>query len=438
MVFSSAIFLYWFLPITFLIYFIIPNKKCRNIILTVASILFYAFGQLQYLPLLLFSVLCNYIFGILLSKQYTNILKRQNIIAFAVIVNIGILCVFKYTDFLIESLNTILHTHIPTTGIPLPIGISFFTFQGISYVIDVYRNRTEGTNSFLKVLLYISFFPQLIAGPIIKYHDISNEIDNRVCTLKNTAEGLRRFTIGLAKKLLLSNTVGLVTDSIFELNVVQIDMRLAWLGAVCYVFQIYFDFSGYSDMAIGLGKVFGFHFKENFNYPYTAGSNKEFWRRWHISLSSWFRDYLYIPLGGNQKGKFRTGLNKLIVFFATGFWHGANVTFILWGLFHGLFSVLEQANVIPITKMTFVTSSYDDNKNVYNISCYTRKYIAFKTTAFSLYNIYIVYLCSSLFGYCTKIISKRNCNKKCCRMWKLCICYDTFGIECNRFVCIYI
>ena len=206
MVFSSAIFLYWFLPITFLIYFIIPNKKCRNIILTVASILFYAFGQLQYLPLLLFSVLCNYIFGILLSKQYTNILKRQNIIAFAVIVNIGILCVFKYTDFLIESLNTILHTHIPTTGIPLPIGISFFTFQGISYVIDVYRNRTEGTNSFLKVLLYISFFPQLIAGPIIKYHDISNEIDNRVCTLKNTAEGLRRFTIGLAKKLLLSNT----------------------------------------------------------------------------------------------------------------------------------------------------------------------------------------------------------------------------------------
>jgi len=351
MVFSSAIFLYWFLPITFLLYFIIQNKKCRNIILTMASIIFYAFGQLQYLPLLLFSVLCNYIFGVLLSKQYCNVFKRKSIITFAVIVNIGMLCVFKYTDFFIESLNTILHTNIPTTGIPLPIGISFFTFQGISYVIDVYRNRTEGTNDFLKVLLYISFFPQLIAGPIIKYHDISNEIDNRVCTLKKAAEGLRRFTIGLAKKLLLSNTVGLVADSVFELNAAQIDMRLAWLGAICYVFQIYFDFSGYSDMAIGLGKVFGFHFKENFNYPYTADSIKEFWRRWHISLSSWFRDYLYIPLGGNQKGKFRTGLNKLIVFFATGFWHGANVTFILWGLFHGLFSVLEQANVIPITKM---------------------------------------------------------------------------------------
>ncbi|NDO46184.1 MBOAT family protein [Clostridium sp. MD294] len=351
MVFSSAIFLYWFFPITFLLYFIIPNKNCRNIILTVASIVFYAFGQLQYLPLLLFSVFCNYIFGILLSKQYVSVSKRKNIVTFAVIVNIGMLCIFKYTDFFIESLNTILHTHIPTTGIPLPIGISFFTFQGISYVIDVYRNRTEGTNNFLKVLLYISFFPQLIAGPIIKYHDISNEIDNRVCTLKNTAEGLRRFTIGLAKKLLLSNTVGLVADSVFQLNTAQIDMPLAWLGAICYVFQIYFDFSGYSDMAIGLGKVFGFHFKENFNYPYTADSIKEFWRRWHISLSSWFRDYLYIPLGGNQLGRFRTGINKLIVFFATGFWHGANVTFILWGLFHGLFSVLEQSNSIPIHKM---------------------------------------------------------------------------------------
>ena len=316
-----------------------------------ASIIFYAFGQLQYLPLLLFSVLCNYIFGVLLSKQYCNVFKRKSIITFAVIVNIGMLCVFKYTDFFIESLNTILHTNIPTTGIPLPIGISFFTFQGISYVIDVYRNRTEGTNDFLKVLLYISFFPQLIAGPIIKYHDISNEIDNRVCTLKKAAEGLRRFTIGLAKKLLLSNTVGLVADSVFELNAAQIDMRLAWLGAICYVFQIYFDFSGYSDMAIGLGKVFGFHFKENFNYPYTADSIKEFWRRWHISLSSWFRDYLYIPLGGNRFGTVRTGMNKLIVFFATGFWHGANVTFILWGLFHGLFSVLEQANIIPVEKM---------------------------------------------------------------------------------------
>lgn len=342
MVFSSAIFLYWFLPITFLIYFIIPNKKCRNIILTVASILFYAFGQLQYLPLLLFSVLCNYIFGILLSKQYTNILKRQNIIAFAVIVNIGILCVFKYTDFLIESLNTILHTHIPTTGIPLPIGISFFTFQGISYVIDVYRNRTEGTNSFLKVLLYISFFPQLIAGPIIKYHDISNEIDNRVCTLKNTAEGLRRFTIGLAKKLLLSNTVGLVTDSIFELNVVQIDMRLAWLGAVCYVFQIYFDFSGYSDMAIGLGRILGFKFAENFNYPYISTTITEFWRRWHISLSTFFRDYVYIPLGGNRKGN--VYLNLLVVFLLTGLWHGASFNFIIWGVWHGFFIVLERFN----------------------------------------------------------------------------------------------
>ncbi len=351
MVFSSAIFLYWFLPFTFLIYHVISNNKCKNVILTLASLVFYAFGQIQYLPLLLFSVFCNYLFGILLSENTTCNKKRKCIIAIALFVNIALLCVFKYTDFFIVSLNSILHTNIPITGITLPIGISFFTFQGISYVVDVYRNQKEGTKDFLKVLLYISFFPQLIAGPIIKYHDISMQIDNRVCTLKQTAEGFRRFVMGLSKKLLLSNTMGLLADSVFSLSAEQLDIRIAWLGAVCYVFQIYFDFSGYSDMAIGLGKVFGFHFKENFNYPYTADSIKEFWRRWHISLSSWFRDYLYITLGGNRFGKYRTMLNKLIVFFATGFWHGANVTFILWGLFHGLFSVLEQCHIIPIQHM---------------------------------------------------------------------------------------
>lgn len=356
MVFSSAIFLFWFLPITFLLYYAIPYKKCKNIILTIASIVFYAFGQIQYLPLLLFSVLCNYIFGRMLTERHSTKKIKKVTITFALLVNIGMLCLFKYTDFLIESINTVLHTNIAKTGIVLPIGISFFTFQGISYVIDVYRNPREGTRDFLKVVLYISFFPQLIAGPIIKYHDISMEIDNRVCTLQQTAEGLRRFTIGLSKKMLLSNTVGLVTDTIFELSASQIDMSLAWLGAVCYVFQIYFDFSGYSDMAIGLGKVFGFHFKENFNYPYTADSIKEFWRRWHISLSSWFRDYLYIPLGGNRLGKYRTAFNKLVVFLATGFWHGANITFVLWGLFHGFFSVLEQ--YIPIQKIKIFNHIY--------------------------------------------------------------------------------
>lgn len=351
MVFSSAIFLFWFLPITFLLYHAIPNKKCKNVVLTIASIVFYAFGQLQYLPLLLFSVFCNYIFGRMLTERHSPKKTKKIILTVALLVNLGLLCLFKYTNFFIESLNTIFHTNIAKTGIVLPIGISFFTFQGISYVVDVYRNPREGTRDFLKVVLYISFFPQLIAGPIIKYHDVSMEIDDRVCTLQQTAEGFRRFTIGLAKKMLLSNAVGLIADTVFGLQASQIDMRLAWLGAICYVFQIYFDFSGYSDMAIGLGKVFGFHFKENFNYPYTADSIKEFWRRWHISLSSWFRDYLYIPLGGNRFGKYRTAWNKLVVFFATGFWHGANVTFILWGLFHGLFSVLEQYNIIPIQKM---------------------------------------------------------------------------------------
>ena len=338
MVFSSAIFLYWFLPITFLLYHIVPGKKSKNILLVIASLVFYAFVQLQYLPLLLFSVLCNYVFGRLLK----NAKKRKIILTFALLINIGILCLFKYTDFLITSLNQICSVAIPTTGIVLPIGISFFTFQGISYVMDVYRNPEEGSTDFFKVLLYISFFPQLIVGPIIKYHDISEEIDNRVCTLQQTAEGFRRFIIGLSKKLLLSNTAGFVVDSVFALQEAQIDIRLAWLGAICYVFQIYFDFSGYSDMAIGLGKVFGFHFKENFNYPYTADSIKEFWRRWHISLSTWFRDYIYIPLGGNRAGVWKHLRNIAVVWFLTGLWHGAAWNFVFWGLLIFVLLVIEK------------------------------------------------------------------------------------------------
>ena len=347
----------------FIFYRLIPSLKIKNLLLAVASIVFYAFGQLYYVPLFLASVLINYFAGLLLQGQMP---RRKAILAVAVVLNIGILCVFKYTDFLIGNLNSVLSLSLPKTGIELPIGISFFTFQGLSYTIDVYRDKNSGTRNFLKLLLYISFFPQLIAGPIVKYHDIADQIDDRRCTPKESAEGIRRFIIGLAKKLLIANAVGYIADTVFNtcLPSAVTDWPLMWLGGICYTLQIYYDFSGYSDMAIGMGRMFGFRFRENFLYPYAATSIKDFWRRWHISLSSWFKEYLYIPLGGNRKGKARTVFNKLLVFFCTGIWHGANWTFVFWGFGHGLLSSLEDLGVIPAEKLgksragRFVSKAY--------------------------------------------------------------------------------
>ncbi|MEY8258461.1 MBOAT family O-acyltransferase [Erysipelotrichaceae bacterium 66-17] len=242
----------------------------------------------------------------------------------------------------IEIINNTLKLNIPLLNLALPVGISFFTFQAMSYVIDVYRKDVKPETNLFRVMLYISFFPQLIAGPIVKYHDIDQEIRERFTSPELTAKGMRRFIIGLSKKVLIANVMAQTADTIFALSVSQINIGTAWLGALTYLFQIYFDFSGYSDMAIGLGHMFGFHFKENFNYPYISCSIKEFWRRWHISLSTWFKEYLYIPLGGNRKGKARTSINKMIVFFTTGLWHGANFTFILWGLWHGFFLLAEE------------------------------------------------------------------------------------------------
>ena len=307
--------------------------------------MFYSFGQPVYLPLLLLSVVMNYLFGLLLMSPAGR--GKRWPAACAVAGNLLLLGTFKYLDFFAGILNTLPGVNLPLPGLTLPIGISFFTFQGLSYALDVSREPDAGTRSFGKLVLYISFFPQLIAGPIIKYHDVALQIDQRELTPELTILGLRRFITGFAKKLLIANTMGLAADRVFALEAGALDLRLAWLGAVCYTLQIYFDFSGYSDMAIGLGRMFGFTFQENFNLPYAARSIKEFWRRWHISLSSWFRDYLYIPLGGNRKGRARTMGNKIIVFFSTGLWHGANWTFVLWGMWHGLFSALEDANVIP-------------------------------------------------------------------------------------------
>lgn len=345
MIFSSLEFLCVFLPMVFALYCIIPSLRVKNALLIIASLLFYAYGEPVYVFLMIASSFVNYIMALAIDK--TTKYKKFAVVV-NLIINLGLLGIFKYTDFLVDTCNQLFQTEIPLPGITLPIGISFFTFQALSYVVDVYRGNVQAQKSFAKVLLYISFFPQLIAGPIVKYRDISMEIDNRTMSGDEVAKGLRRFICGLGKKVLIANTVGLVADNIFNTSTSNVNILVAWVGAIAYMLQIYYDFSGYSDMAIGLGRMFGFHFKENFQYPYGADSIQEFWRRWHISLSTWFKEYLYIPLGGNRKGTARTCLNRIIVFFFTGLWHGANWTFVIWGLWHGMFLLFE--TYLPIVK----------------------------------------------------------------------------------------
>ena len=336
MVFSSAVFLFIFLPVVILLHTVIQNIKVRNGLLIVASLVFYAFGEPVYVLMLIGSVAVNYIFGTLLARN-----KNKAVLAVAVVVNLALLVVFKYTGFLVTSINQIFSSNIPVPDIVMPIGISFYTFQAISYVIDTYRSEDSGKQSFFDVLLYISLFPQLIAGPIVKYNSIKDEIKTRMVTTDGLLHGIRLFVIGLAKKVLIANTVGYAADTIFSMNTSLIDMPLAWFGAICYTLQIYFDFSGYSDMALGIGRMMGFTFPKNFDHPYVASGIRVFWRKWHMSLTAWFREYLYIPLGGNRKGIARQILNSMIVFTCTGIWHGANVTFIVWGVMHGILISVE-------------------------------------------------------------------------------------------------
>ena len=345
MIFSSLEFLCVYLPVVFALYCLLPSIKVKNALLIVASLLFYAYGEPVYVLLMIASSFMNYGMARLIAKGE----KRKKIfLVLAVALNLGMLAVFKYADFAVDTVNGLLSTNIPLPGITLPIGISFFTFQALSYVIDVYWDRVEVQKNYFNILLYISFFPQLIAGPIVKYRDINEAIENRVMNADEIAKGLRRFICGLGKKVLIANTAGLVADHVFTAAHSKVNFVVAWIGAIAYLMQIYYDFSGYSDMAIGLGHMFGFHFKENFQYPYGADSIQEFWRRWHISLSTWFKEYLYIPLGGNRKGTARTCINRIIVFFFTGLWHGANWTFVIWGLWHGMFLLFE--TYCPIVK----------------------------------------------------------------------------------------
>lgn len=370
MVFSSLVFLCIFLPITLLIYYLLSSIKLKNALLIVASLIFYAYGEPVYIILMIGSTVVNYLAGRWISRE-----KKKYRIIVAVIVNLLFLGIFKYADMAALTLNQMFRLDIPVPGIKLPIGISFFTFQIMSYIIDVYRGDADVQKNYWRLLLYISFFPQLIAGPIIKYHDVAEQIENRVMCIERVGKGFRRFIIGLSKKVLISNTVALTADKIFALDLSRVNVATAWIGAIAYLLQIYYDFSGYSDMAIGLGHMFGFDFMENFQYPYEARTIQEFWRRWHISLSTWFKEYLYIPLGGNRKGTVRTCMNKMIVFFCTGLWHGANWTFVLWGLYHGMFLLFEE--VVPVRKLPRIWG------HIYNLIIVTVGFVVFRADTIS-------------------------------------------------------
>ena len=338
MVFSSTIFVFGFLPLLLGFYFL-AAPKYRNYILLVFSLIFYGWGGPAYLLLMVAVVLADYIFALLISMTERAGLRKLCVFM-AVLANLGCLGYFKYTNFLIENINGIFGTSIQVAEIVLPIGISFFTFQAMSYVIDVYRRDVAVQKNPFYVMLYVALFPQLVAGPIVRYKTVEEEIISRRIQVEDVSDGLERFIIGFAKKIIIANNVGALADIIFGMS--SVDMSLAWVGAVSYTLQIYFDFSAYSDMAIGLGRMFGFHFEENFNFPYVAKSVGDFWRRWHISLTTWFRDYVYIPLGGNRKGQPRMYFNMFVIWLLTGIWHGAEWNFILWGLYYFVFQGLEK------------------------------------------------------------------------------------------------
>lgn len=347
MVFSSILFLWALFPVILVTYYLpLPRSKAehrlkfQNFMLVVFSLFFYAWGEPKYIFLMLFSVLINFSFGLLIEQKK----QKSLLLAFCVAANLLLLGYFKYFNFFVEIWNQLAGStaQLSVKTVALPIGISFYTFQALSYVVDVYRGENRAQKSFLYMMLYISFFPQLIAGPIVKYHDIEQQIEDRRVTPDDFCYGIKRFILGLGKKVILSNTFAEVVDLAFAYHPANLSRRLLWGTAILYMLQIYFDFSGYSDMAIGLGKMFGFSFQENFLLPYTATSIRDFWRKWHVSLSSWFREYVYIPLGGNRKGTVRTYINLVAVFFLTGIWHGAGWTFIIWGFYHGFFNILER------------------------------------------------------------------------------------------------
>ena len=353
MVFSSLLFLFRFLPLVLGIYFLAP-KRWRNLVLFIASLIFYAWGEPVYILLILLSTVIDYTAGRCVDyfKSNGNNGKAKVAVAVSVVVNLSLLCFFKYTDFLIGTMDNLFSLDIDTLDIALPIGISFYTFQTMSYTIDVYRGEAKVQKDFIAFGTYVALFPQLIAGPIVRYQTIADEMTNRKETLDGFVAGIGRFVIGLGKKVLIANQIGALWSQISTTQTQHLTVATAWVGALAFTMQIYFDFSGYSDMAIGLGRMFGFHFLENFDHPYESKSITEFWRRWHISLGTWFREYVYIPLGGNRKGKVRQFRNIAIVWFLTGLWHGAAWNFVIWGLYFGVLLVIEKLFLGKVLKKT--------------------------------------------------------------------------------------
>ena len=347
MLFSSIVFLFTFLPAVMILYYLLP-VRFRNVILLLASLVFYAWGEPVYLFLMLLSILFNYFSGLDIAKNLQDKRAAKRSLVFNLIINLAVLGFFKYEGFVLDTLNGILPVHISYHALPLPIGISFYTFQILSYIIDVYRGNVKVQTNLPNFALYVTMFPQLIAGPIVQYADVDEQLASREISRTKFGEGSIYFIRGLAKKVLLANTSGMIFTEVSGLAKDNIAVMTAWLGAFAYMFQIYFDFSGYSDMAIGLGKMFGFEFNMNFNYPYVSKSITEFWRRWHISLSSWFRDYVYIPLGGNRVSKIKHIRNLLIVWFLTGLWHGAAWNFVAWGLYYGVILIIEKYLLSPV------------------------------------------------------------------------------------------
>ena len=341
MLFSSITFLFLFLPVVLAVYYLVP-WKVKNIALLIASLFFYAWGEPVYVVLLVLSILLNYFCARDIKENENEPVKAKFNVVFAVAVNLFILGFFKYYGFLLDTINAVFSTEIAYRELPLPVGISFYTFQAISYIVDIYRGKAQPQKNILYFALYISMFPQLIAGPIVRYEDIEAQLKHRRLSLQRLGQGAMYFIIGLAKKTVIANSVGAVFEQISEMPAGSLSVLTAWLGAFSYAFQIYFDFSGYSDMAVGLGKMFGFEFKKNFDYPYISKSVTEFWRRWHISLSTWFREYVYIPLGGNRCSVSRNIFNLMVVWVLTGMWHGAAWNFIAWGVYYGVILVMEK------------------------------------------------------------------------------------------------
>lgn len=338
MVFSSMTFLFLFLPLVMVLYYAVPPLRVKNVILLVASLVFYAWGEPIYIILMIYEIVVNYISGLLMEKNEKH---KKEILIFTIVIDLGILFFFKYYGFFIRNLNSIFNVNLKIHQLALPIGISFYTFQTLSYIIDLYRGKFKAQKNIFDFALYISMFPQLIAGPIVRYEDIYPALAERKHSLELLGKGSIRFVVGLSKKVILANSIGAVFDSVHALSGMPSAMT-AWTGALAYTFQIYFDFSGYSDMAIGLGNMFGFSFNENFNEPYSAATVTDFWRRWHISLGAWFREYVYIPLGGNRTSTAKHIRNIMIVWLLTGFWHGAQWTFVLWGLYYGILLLVDK------------------------------------------------------------------------------------------------